>query len=41
MRNDFDNLCIEIEANFDFRKVLSVMEFIRTQNKSKKVYRTA
>lgn len=28
MRNNFDDLCIEIEANFDFRKVLSVMEFL-------------
>lgn len=28
MRNNFDDLCIEIEANFDFRKVASVMEFL-------------
>lgn len=28
MRNNFDDLCIEIEANFDFRKVASVMKFL-------------
>lgn len=28
MRNNFDDLCIEIEANFNFRKVASVMEFL-------------
>ena len=28
MRNNFDDLCIEIEANFNFREVASVMEFL-------------